>query len=162
MSALRSISLRHALAIAGLTGVVLVVTAGFVAAQVGDPRLIHVCVKKSGEMKFVDPSTECRRGYEPTSWPGVAMGPIEVLRKTSPMSSENKTLQLDCPADKIAIGGGARIIGELVNTALIANGPEGPIARPNSWMAVAQEMGTGNPQPWALRVDVTCASMLPK
>ena len=153
--------LNTAFVVAGAAGI-LAAARGLSDAHGGDPRLVHVCVAKSGQMKLVDGNAECRKGEEPMDWPGVSMGPAEVLSQTSPPSSETKTVKIDCPAGKIAIGGGARLLGDLTNTALVANGPDGPAGAPTSWIGAAQEMGSGNAAAWQIRVDVTCAAMLPR
>lgn len=87
---------------------------------------------------------------------------FEIVTQLTPSNSDKvKSLIVACPPGKTVIGGGARIFGAVDNVALSASGPEGPPAAPNSWFAVAIEVGAGSSEDWGLRVDVFCAVVGP-
>ena len=84
-----------------------------------------------------------------------------VTQSTGSDSSSAKSMTAECPAEKMVIGGGARIFGSISGTALTTSGPDGPTSQPTEWFATALEVAP-NSEDWGLRIDVFCATAVQK
>jgi hypothetical protein len=93
----------------------------------------------------------------PQGEPGLANVEIVTVKTTS-SSTRNKNLVASCPAGKVVIGGGARVIRNDANAwedvALVESYPSGS----NQWSAVAAE-GTETALLWQLEVRAICATV---
>lgn len=75
-------------------------------------------------------------------------------------SEESKTVTANCPAGKQAIGGGARLGGELKSVALTGTSPSAASGGERTgWSAFAHETGTGQTEKWSLEAFVICAEL---
>lgn len=70
----------------------------------------------------------------------------------------NKTATIECPKGKEAIGGGARLEGELKEVAVTGSYPSTGPAR-NSWTAIGHESGAGPYGDWSIVAFVVCAEL---
>lgn len=80
-----------------------------------------------------------------------------VTATTSDNSVAIKSITANCPAGKVAIGGGSRIFGNFGGVGLNSNGPFGSGPKRTSWFGTASEFND-NPNNWSLRVDVVCVN----
>ncbi len=87
---------------------------------------------------------------------------ISYATKTSTLadSSTPKEATVDCPAGKVAISGGAKVIGgtfvALTDSALTPPNAEG---KRIAWTAAAAEMAAPEADNWSLEVHVVCAEL---
>ncbi len=73
-----------------------------------------------------------------------------------------KTAEAVCPAGKVAIGGGARVVLDTaVDVALIGSEPSPPNAQGNrvGWTATAKEIDGDDPGNWSVEAYVVCAAL---
>jgi hypothetical protein len=78
----------------------------------------------------------------------------------SPSDSEpNKTATANCPSGKEAIGGGARLEGELAEVSLTGSYPFSSGSSRTGWTAIAHETGGGQPGNWSIVAFVVCAEL---
>jgi hypothetical protein len=89
------------------------------------------------------------------------------LVETSPANSLDKEVTARCPDGKIAIGGGARVLGPTTpstsdipkGVVLVATFPVGGTGAPTAeWTAIAKGI-TGVVADWRLSVNVVCANV---
>jgi hypothetical protein len=92
----------------------------------------------------------------------------QVLVETSAANSVDKEVTARCPDGKIAIGGGARVLGATTpsasdipeGVALVATFPVGGTGAPTAeWTAIAKEIAGGVLTDWRLSVSVVCANV---
>jgi hypothetical protein len=74
-------------------------------------------------------------------------------------SEANKSATIECPKGKEAIGGGARLEGELAEVALTASYPISNGSSRTGWSAIAHETGPGQPGNWSVVAFVVCAEL---
>jgi trimeric autotransporter adhesin len=75
-------------------------------------------------------------------------------------SEESKTVTANCPAGKQAIGGGARLSGELKAVAITGTNPfSAANGQRTGWSAFAHETGTGQTENWSLEAFAICAEL---
>jgi hypothetical protein len=74
-------------------------------------------------------------------------------------SEANKSATANCPAGKEAIGGGARLEGELAEVAVTGSYPVSSGTVRTGWAALAHETGTGQPGNWSVVAFVVCAEL---
>lgn len=74
-------------------------------------------------------------------------------------SEANKTVAASCPIGKEAIGGGARLEGELAEVALTGSYPVASGNSRTGWEAIAHETGPGQAGAWAVVAFVVCAEL---
>jgi hypothetical protein len=89
-------------------------------------------------------------------------GEVGYLTSFPPGDSADKTVELDCPAGKLPIGGGAGVFGAPAGTvALVASQIElkSEGGAFNGWLAKAVEVGGGTTENWRLSVQVACARL---
>ncbi len=132
------------------------------ATSYADDEIINGCYKKNdGQLRVVDNLDDCRPSELPISWnkegPAEALGYEVVLESTAQNSDDSKFLNVECPPEKVAIGGGVRVFGDYAGIAIVANGPEGTTSAPESWSGLAQDL-TSTSTGWGLRVDVFCVN----
>ena len=85
---------------------------------------------------------------------------VAYFSKTSASSSEpNKSVAAECPAGKEAVGGGARLEGELAEVSLTGSYPVSTGNVRNAWEAIAHETGGGQPGAWSVTAFVICAEI---
>ena len=92
-----------------------------------------------------DPIAAEVRGYEVVSSTNPALGSPDALTQTA-----------SCPAGKVALGGGAEIVGGLDRAILTESRLSGG-SPPTSWTASAERKAPG--LNWTLRADVVCGEM---
>ncbi len=134
-----------------------------------DDGIINGCYKKNdGQLRVVANLDDCRQSEMPVSWnqegppgeqgPAGVLGYEVVLAATDENSEDLKFMNVECPSGKVAIGGGARVFGDITNgVAIVANGPEGTTSAPESWSGLAKEISPTDKN-WGLRVDVFCVN----
>ena len=95
------------------------------------------------------------------------MNDAEVLVRTSEADSEDKELTARCPDGKLAIGGGAQVLGATTSSladipagvAIVATHPLGGTGSPTpEWKAAAKEIVAVTAD-WRLSVNVVCATI---
>lgn len=74
-------------------------------------------------------------------------------------SEPNKTATANCPSGKEAIGGGARLEGELAEVSLTGSYPFSTGSSRTGWTAIAHETGTGQAGNWSIVAFVVCAEL---
>jgi hypothetical protein len=74
-------------------------------------------------------------------------------------SEPNKTATANCPSGKEAIGGGARLEGELPEVSLTGSYPLANGSSRTGWVAIAHETGTGQAGNWSVVAFVVCAEI---
>jgi hypothetical protein len=74
-------------------------------------------------------------------------------------SEPNKTATANCPTGKEAIGGGARLEGELAEVSLTASYPFSNGNSRTGWTAIAHETGPGQTGNWSIVAFVVCAEL---
>jgi hypothetical protein len=74
-------------------------------------------------------------------------------------SEANKSATVECPKGKEAIGGGARLEGELAEVALTGSYPLSAGNSRTGWVALAHETGPGQPGNWSIVSFVVCAEL---
>jgi hypothetical protein len=74
-------------------------------------------------------------------------------------SEPNKTATANCPSGKEAIGGGARLEGELAEVSLTGSYPFSSGNSRTGWTAIAHETGTGQAGNWSIVAFVVCAEL---
>lgn len=74
-------------------------------------------------------------------------------------SEDVKSVSVECPDGKEAIGGGARLDGELKNVALTGSTPFAKGDARTGWSAFAHETGEGNTDKWSVTAFVICAEL---
>lgn len=80
--------------------------------------------------------------------------------KASASDSEaNKSATAECPKGKEAIGGGARLEGELAEVSLTGSYPLSSGDLRTGWVALAHETGGGQPGNWSVVAFVVCAEL---
>ena len=78
----------------------------------------------------------------------------EVVSESSANNSNAiKTVDVECPAGKVIVGGGAGIYGAFSGVAITHSGIL--IGSPTKWRGTGQEI-VSNASSWSLRVDVIC------
>lgn len=118
--------------------------------------------------KKVKDRTLLRTDFKPGQLPAGPQGPqgpagppgisaIQRVDVTTPLSSANsKTLLVDCPSPKKAIGGGARVLGNGASrVSIIANFPD---SSGTQWDASAAEV-TATAASWQLQAYALCATV---
>ena len=92
------------------------------------------------------------------------MSGAEIVVQTSSPNSSDKTLTVSCDGGKIAIGGGARVLGAVGSSdaevpagiAIVASYPNGVTGEKSpSWTATAKEVSAVSAD-WRLSVHVVC------
>ena len=93
------------------------------------------------------------------------MSGAEILVVESVSNSDDKSLVAECTGGKVAIGGGARILGAAgsredeipTSVAIVASYPLGVSGEKSPrWGAIAKNIGTQT-EDWRLSVHVVCA-----
>jgi len=85
---------------------------------------------------------------------------VAYISKQSTSDSEpNRSATAECPAGKEAIGGGARLEGELAEVSLTGSYPLSTGSVRNGWVALAHETGTGQAGNWSIVAFVVCAEI---
>lgn len=74
-------------------------------------------------------------------------------------SEPNKTVTANCPSGKEAVGGGARLEGELAEVSLTASYPFSSGSSRTGWTAIAHETGTGQAGNWSIVAFAVCAEL---
>jgi hypothetical protein len=74
-------------------------------------------------------------------------------------SEANKTATVECPKGKEAIGGGARLEGELADVAVTASYPLSSGNSRTGWTAIGHETGGGPFGDWSVTAFVICAEL---
>jgi hypothetical protein len=74
-------------------------------------------------------------------------------------SEPNKSATAECPKGKQAIGGGARLEGELAEVSLTGSYPLSTGDVRNGWVALAHETGAGQTGNWSIVAFVVCAEL---
>ncbi|HXQ89469.1 MAG TPA: hypothetical protein VN733_07480 [Solirubrobacterales bacterium] len=74
-------------------------------------------------------------------------------------SEANKTATANCPNGKEAIGGGARLEGELAEVSLTASYPFSSGSSRTGWTAIAHETGGGQAGNWSIVAFAVCAEL---
>jgi hypothetical protein len=74
-------------------------------------------------------------------------------------SEPNKTATAECPKGKEAVGGGARLEGELAEVSLTGSYPLSTGDVRNGWVAIAHETGAGQTGNWSVVAFVVCAEI---
>ena len=138
-----------------------------VAAATGsaNTQKINACVKNSnGAVRIAAPNTVCGSNESALSWPSTALTDYELVvvfgDPNDNPSAPHKQGRADCPAGKVAVGGGANIGGAMFATTVVrashpqaANGLDG-------WAAEGVET-QDDPNNWFLNVFVVCARQDP-
>jgi hypothetical protein len=95
-----------------------------------------------------------------SSFYGQLVRNVAYFSETSPSNGEdNKAVTASCPAGKEAIGGGARLEGELAEVALTGSYPVSSGAVRTGWEALAHETSGGAPGSWSVVAFVICAEI---
>jgi hypothetical protein len=85
---------------------------------------------------------------------------VAYFSASSPSDSEaNKSATVECPKGKEAIGGGARLEGELAEVALTGSYPLSSGNSRTGWVALAHETGPGQAGNWSVVAFVVCAEL---
>jgi hypothetical protein len=85
---------------------------------------------------------------------------VAYFSKQSTSDSEpNKSATAECPAGKEAIGGGARLEGELAEVSVTGSYPLSTGNVRNGWVALAHETGAGQAGNWSIVAFVVCAEI---
>ena len=141
----------------------------------GGDGVIHGCFSKSGgTLRVIDASvTNCKSTETALDWnqqgqpgpkgdPGEPGAPgglsgYEIVESQSEFTGDEfKDRLARCPAGKVAVGGGADVVGDLNGVAIHGSGP---LNDGLGWQARAQEIVVrGGAEVWALRATVICAN----
>lgn len=85
----------------------------------------------------------------------------EVVTSNSEITDTDSLTQATmCPLGKVALGGGATIIGDATNVALFGSNPVNRIREGDGWSGQAYRLQPGGGH-WGLKVDVICATPTP-
>src|SRR4051794_9676642 len=85
---------------------------------------------------------------------------VAYFSSSSPSDSEaNKSATVECPKGKEAIGGGARLEGELAEVGLTGSYPLSSGNSRTGWVALAHETGPGQAGNWSVVAFVVCAEL---
>ncbi|HVD39398.1 MAG TPA: hypothetical protein VNC16_00135 [Solirubrobacterales bacterium] len=85
---------------------------------------------------------------------------VAYFSKSSASDSEaNKSATAECPSGKEAIGGGARLEGELAEVSVTGSYPLSTGSVRNGWVALAHETGTGQAGNWSIVAFAVCAEI---
>lgn len=74
-------------------------------------------------------------------------------------SEEVKAATATCPSGKEAIGGGARLNGELKNVAITGSNPYSNGSSRTGWSAYGHETGAGTTNNWSVTAFAVCAEL---
>ncbi|MEX0782441.1 MAG: hypothetical protein WD557_07315 [Dehalococcoidia bacterium] len=82
-----------------------------------------------------------------------------VTGSSTPSSNSTQLLTVVCPAGKVAIGGGAQVVGGNTSVALSDSRPAMVVnGRPNGWFASAFEVAA-YASAWQITIHVVCADV---
>jgi hypothetical protein len=86
---------------------------------------------------------------------------VSYVNASTPETVEaTKSVTAECPAGKQAIGGGARLSGELKEVAITGSSPfSAPSGARTGWSAFAHESGVGPYDDWSLEAFAVCAEL---
>lgn len=79
--------------------------------------------------------------------------------ETGETAEQTKSVIARCPSGKFAVGGGARLSGELADVAITGSSPYSEGANRTGWSAFAHETGGGPYVDWSLEAFVVCAEL---
>lgn len=135
-------------------------TAGLITRDVfaqPNGNVIHACKgDRSGSLRVVSGPGDCLRGESPLSWTQHGATGYQVVSEETVLSSGSfALLDVFCPANHVALGGGITLVsGTPLTMDVITSAPD-PIG--TSWRAFVRHLGVSS-DPIRVGIYATCAN----